>query len=536
MSGGPAADASTPAGTPPAEQPWKPRANPWLIAIVVTVAAFMEILDTTIVNVSLPHIAGSLSSTYDDATWTLTSYLVANGIVLTISGWLGKLLGRKRYFLICIFMFTVSSFLCGMATSLPELIVFRLMQGFFGGGLQPNQQSIILDTFPPERRAAAFGLTAIATIVAPVIGPALGGWITDNYSWRWIFFINVPVGLAATFAVSMIVEDPPWARKQKAPLDVVGIGLIAIGFGCLEVAVDRGEDEDWFGSSMIRTMAVLAVLGIGGAVVWLLRTKRPAVDLRVFRDRNFATGTLLIGAVGALLYSAAIVVPQFAQQVMGYNATLSGLILSPGGIAVIVLIPLVGRSMKYLSLRMLIAMGFFFMGVSLFWSAHLVPLLDFRHLVLFRMSQTASLAFLFVPISTITFATLPRELNADASALFSMARNVLGSIAISGSTAMLTEIRQAHQTQMVHWMTPFHQPYNDYLARARQVASGHGIAQGAVNAVAQHRLFVEFTRQIAILAYNEVFMILGIGAFLVVPFCFLLSPIKGGGKRPSAGH
>ncbi|CAP57295.1 DHA2 family efflux MFS transporter permease subunit [Gluconacetobacter diazotrophicus] len=532
MSGAPPGDAGAAADAP---QPWKPRANPWLIAVIVTVAAFMEILDTTIVNVSLPHIAGSLSSTYDDATWTLTSYLVANGIVLTISGWLGKLLGRKRYFIICIFMFSVSSFLCGISHSLPQLIMFRLMQGFFGGGLQPNQQSIILDTFPPERRAAAFGLTAIATIVAPVIGPSLGGWITDNYSWRWIFFINVPVGLLATFAVSMVVDDPPWAQKQKAPLDIVGIGLIAIGFGCLEVAVDRGEDEDWFGSGMIRTMAVLAVLGIGGAVAWLLTTKRPAVDLRVFKDRNFATGTALIGAVGALLYASAIIVPQFAQQVMGYTATLSGLILSPGGIAVIILIPLVGRAMKYVSLRVLIAFGFFFMGVSLFWSAHLVPALDFRHLVWFRMGQTASLAFLFVPISTITYATLPRELNADASALFSMARNVLGSIAISGSTALLTEIRQAHQTQMVHWMTPFSQPYVDYLAHARQAAAGRGVASAAVNAVAQHRLFLEFTRQIAILAYNEVFMILGIGAFMVVPFCFLLSPIRGGGK-PGAAH
>ncbi|CAM3139894.1 MFS transporter [Komagataeibacter xylinus] len=509
---------------------WKPKHNPWLIAVVVTVAAFMEILDTTIVNVALPHIAGSLSSTYDDATWTLTSYLVANGIVLTISGWLGKLFGRKRYFLICIAMFSLSSFLCGIATSLPELIIFRLMQGFFGGGLQPNQQSIILDTFPPAKRAAAFGLTAIATVVAPVLGPSLGGWITDNYSWRWVFFINVPVGILATIAVSIMIDDPPWARKQNAPLDFVGIGLITIGFGCLEVAVDRGEDEDWFGSRIIVTMAILAFLGIGGAIIWLLRAKNPAVDLRVFKDRNFAVGTGLMGAVGTLLYSSAIIVPQFSQQIMGYTATLSGLILSPGGIVVIMLIPLVGIAMKYVQLRYIIALGFFLMGVSMIWSAQLVPDLDFRHLVLFRMSQTGTMAFLFVPISTITYATLPRSLNADGSALFSMARNVLGSLSISGATAMVTELRQAHQNQMVHWMTPYHQPFNEYLAQSRGVAVMRGYAQGALNNVAMGRLYKEFQRQVAILAYNEVFMILGIGCMLVVPFCFLMSPLKGGDK------
>ncbi|GAN67433.1 DHA2 family efflux MFS transporter permease subunit [Acetobacter orleanensis] len=513
---------------------WKPKHNPWSVAFIVTMAAFMEILDTTIVNVSLPHIAGSLSSTYDDATWTLTAYLVANGIVLTISGWLGKVFGRKQYFLVCIVMFTVSSFLCGMATSLAELIVFRMMQGFFGGGLQPNQQSIILDSFPPEKRAAAFGLTAIAAVVGPVIGPTLGGWITDNFSWRWIFFINVPFGFLTTLGVAALVEDPPWARKRKAPIDVIGISLITIGFSCLEVMVDRGEDADWFGSTFIRIMGVLAVLGLGGAVMWLLHTDKPAVDLRVFKDRNFAVGTAMMGAMGALLYASAIIVPQFAQQVMGYTATLSGLILSPGGIAVIVLIPFVGKLMSIISVRSVIALGFGLMGLALFFSAQLTPLLDFKHLVLFRMSQTACLAFLFVPLSTIAYSTIPERLNADASALFSMSRNVLGSLAISGATAMLMERKQAHQAHMVHWMTPYNQPYNEYLTQAQNAGINRGMTPEAAQSAAQHVQFLEFSRQVAMLTYNEVFMILGIGAFLCVPFCFLLSNIKSGGKATGA--
>ncbi|MFT8675493.1 MAG: DHA2 family efflux MFS transporter permease subunit [Acetobacter sp.] len=513
---------------------WKPKHNPWTVALVVTMAAFMEILDTTIVNVSLPHIAGSLSSTYEDATWTLTAYLVANGIVLTISGWLGKVFGRKLYFMICIVMFTVSSFLCGMATSLGELVVFRLMQGFFGGGLQPNQQSIILDSFPPEKRAAAFGLTAIATVVGPVIGPTLGGWITDNFSWRWIFFINVPFGILTTMGVMAVVENPPWANKRKAPVDVIGISLITLGFSCLEVMVDRGEDANWFGSNFICIMGVLAVLGLVGAVWWLLRADQPAVDLRVFRDRNFAVGTALMGAMGALLYASAIIVPQFAQQVMGYTATLSGLLLSPGGIAVIILIPIVGKLMTVMSVRSLIAVGFALMGMSLFFSAQLLPALDFRHLVIFRMSQTACLAFLFVPLSTIAYSTIPERLNADASALFSMARNVLGSLAISGAAALLTERRQARQAHMTHWMTPYHQPFNAYTDQVRAAAQARGYAEGAANQIAQHQLFSAFSHQVAILAYNEVFMILGIGAFLCVPFCFLLSSIKGDGKARGA--
>jgi DHA2 family multidrug resistance protein len=280
---------------PAADATWRPRHNPWLIAVVVTLAAFMEILDTTIVNVALPHIAGSLASSNDEATWVLTSYLVSNGIVLTISGWLSDVLGRKRYFLICIAMFTVCSLLCGTSTSLAELIVFRLAQGFFGGGLQPGQQSIILDTFPPAKRGAAFGIAAFATVVAPALGPTLGGYITDTWSWRWIFFVNIPTGAVAVFLVSVLVEDPPWVRNKKSRgIDYIGLSLITIGLGCLQVMMDRGEDDDWFGSNFIRLMALPAFLGILGAIGWLLIAKKPIVNLMVFKDRNYSVGCMLM--------------------------------------------------------------------------------------------------------------------------------------------------------------------------------------------------------------------------------------------------
>ena len=519
-----------------ADADWKPKGNPWLIAIVVTLAAFMEILDTTIVNVSLPHIAGDLSTSYDDASWALTSYLAANGIVLTISGWLGRRLGRKRYFIICITMFTVCSFLCGVATSLPQLIIFRLFQGLFGGGLQPNQQSIILDTFPPAKRGGAFAITAIATIVAPVLGPTLGGYITDNFSWRWVFFINVPVGIFAVLAVGALVEDPPWARMRKTPIDVIGLALITIGLGCLEVMMDRGEDDDWLGSPFIRIMALLAAAGILGAIGWLLTTKRPAVDLRVFADRNFAIGAGLIGVVGIVLYSSAVLIPQFAQQVIGYTATWAGLILSPGGLGIIVLIPFVGMLMKRVQARYIIATGFAIMGASLIYSAHLVLQIDFKHLVWYRLSQTAALGFLFVPISTVTYLTLPRELNGDASALFSMFRNVFGAIGISVSTSLVTERTQTREAHLGTWMSPFHQPYNDYLNHAETVLRRVGTPEASVHGAAMNQLHRQFISQSSVLAYNDCFLLFSLIAFTVVPFCFLLKPGVVGGKKPGPGH
>jgi DHA2 family multidrug resistance protein len=535
-----AAPAPTAAENEASDRAWRPKANPWLIAVVVTLAAFMEILDTTIVNVSLPHIAGTVAASYDEATWVLTSYLVANGIVLPISGFLGRLIGRKRYFLICIAMFTVCSFLCGMSNNLGELVIFRLLQGFFGGGLQPNQQSIILDTFEPAQRGRAFSVVAIAVIVAPIIGPTLGGWITDTYSWRWIFLINIPVGVLAFFSVAALVEDPPWVLRNqggKQHVDYIGLMLIALGLGCLQIMLDRGEDNDWFTSSFIQFFAVLAAVGISGAVVWLSTTKKPIVNLRVFLDRNFAVGSVMIFGFGAILYSSAVLLPQLAQEKLGYTATWAGLILSPGGFIIIALIPLVGKLLlPYVQTRLIIAFGFFSLGCALLYAQRVTPDIDFETLALMRAAQTFGLAFLFVPTSTITYSTLPRELNGDGSALYVMIRNVAGSIGISLSTAMITTQSQAEQARLVQYMTPLWQPYRDTLNAVTKTFMALGQSQTEAHQNAVSHMFTTLVQQASIKAYADVFLYCAIAAFCVVPITFLFRASKAGGGGAPPAH
>ena len=506
-------------------QGWKPHSNPWLVAVVVTLGAFMEVLDTTIVNVSLPHIAGSLSVSSDDATWTLTTYLVANGVVLTISGALSRRLGRKRYFLICIGAFTACSFACGISTNFLEILLFRALQGFFGGGLQPTQQSIILDYFPPEKRQQAFSLTAIAIIIAPVLGPVVGGYLTDQYSWHWIFLINVPIGVATFFGVLALVEDSP-AMKQEmktAPrFDYLGTLFIALALGCMEIGVDRGEDYDWLGSTFIRVMFIVSVCGFLFGIAYLLYVRDPIVNLRVFKDRNFALGTLEIGLMGFVLYASAVLIPQFAQQQLAYTATWAGLVLAPGAVVLVLLIPIVGKILDVVPTKYVIAAGGLSLAMAALYSMNLVPQLDFYHLMLFRASQTAALALLFVPISTIAYATVPPNLNGDASALFSMARNFLGGIGISVSTALVTEHEQIRQSYLSEHLTAVNQPYNVLLQQVQQGLIGIGDAA----AQAQAEINQMLQTQVAVLAYNDVFLITAGLALVMIPPALFMSGIK----------
>ena len=511
------------------------KTNPWLIAVIVTLGAFMEVLDTTIVNVALPHIAGSLSVSNDDSTWALTTYLVANAIVLTISGSLSRRFGRKKFFLVCIAVFTAASLGCGLSTSFGEILLFRAIQGFFGGGLQPTQQAIILATFPPERRQQAFSLTAIATIIAPVLGPLVGGYLTDTYSWHLIFLINVPIGIATLFGVWHLVQDSDDVEREKRdapPFDYIGTAFVALALGCLELGVDRGEDLDWLGSSYIRIMlgisAVSFILGIG----YLLWARHPVVDLRVFRDRNFAFGFTQIGIMGFVLYASAVLIPQFAQQQLGYTATWAGLVLAPGAVLLIMLIPIVGKVLNVVPAKYVIAAGGITLASALFYSMQLVPNEDFFHLVLLRAAQTAGLSMLFVPISSIAYSTLPKDMEGDASALFSMSRNVFGGIGISISTALITEHLQINQQYLVPNLTQVFQPYNNALAQIQQamLSTGHSLTQAIADAPGRVAQLLQL--QVAVLAYINVFYISGLLALIMVPTALLMSNIKtkaGGG-------
>ncbi len=514
---------------------WKPAGNPWLIAVAVTLAAFMEVLDTTIVNVALPHIAGTLSVSYDEATWALTSYLVANSIVLPISAFFARLLGRKRYFVICIFAFTACSFLCGISNNLYELIIFRVLQGFFGGGLQPNQQSIILDTFPPAQRGRAFSLTAIATVVAPVLGPTVGGWITDSFSWRWVFFINIPVGLLTAFAVMSLVEDPPWVKKQtKVSIDYIGISLITLTFASFQIMLDRGEDADWFASGFIQTFAALAAVGAAVAVGWLLYAAKPVVDLRVLKDRNFAVGCCAIACFAMILYGSAILIPQLAQQHLGYTATLAGLVLSPGALGIIFLIPVIGLVMPHVQTRYLLGAGFFLMGCGLLYSRNIAADIDFRHLVWLRAAQAAPLALLFVPASVLAYQTVPQRLQGDAAALFTMFRNVAGSVGISMSTALVSSRTQIHMANLSTHLSRSDSTFRSSLSQLTHAIQGLGAATGNATQAALARTYQTLIAQAGLLAYMDVFLYCALLAFAFVPFTFLFSPVKKAGGAP--GH
>src|SRR5580692_331691 len=512
-----------------------PAVNAWIIALVVTMATFMEVLDTSIANVSLPHIAGGLSAGVDESTWILTSYLVSNAIILPMSGWFSNLMGRKRFYMTCVAVFTISSFLCGLAPNLGALIFFRVLQGLGGGGLQPSEQAILADTFPPAKRGMAFAIYGMAVVVAPAIGPTLGGFITDNYSWRWIFYINVPIGIISMLLTSRVIKDPPHlsgARREGGiKIDYIGLGLLALGLGALQVVLDKGQREDWLESHMILILTVVAATALVAAVVWEWKTEHPIIDLRLFRDRSFAIGNSMMFMLGFVLLGTTLLLPLFVQTLLGYPAEQAGLALMPGGILILLCMPLVGFLLSKLDPRILMIYGLCVLSFALYFMTHFFDLdINFRIAAAGRMIQGMGLAFLFVPINTVAYSYLPPNKNNAASGLINLARNVGGSVGISFVTTMLDRRTQFHRSQLSAHLNPA----NPSVQQMLHGASGALQTQSGLAATKQSYELLQrmVERQSTMLSYLDNFHVLAIVTMAMIPFVFLIRKPKRRGDTP----
>jgi DHA2 family multidrug resistance protein len=499
---------------------WIPRHNPWLVALTVTIATFMEVLDTSIANVALPHIAGSLSASVDESTWVLTSYLIANAVVLPLSAWISDRVGRKRFYMTCVMLFTISSLCCGLCTSLPALIFFRVMQGLGGGGLAPSEQAILADTFPARLRGAGFALYGMAVVLAPAIGPTLGGYITDHYSWHWIFFINIPVGVLSLFLSSVMVEDPPHVVEAKAhtrgkPVDFMGFGLIALGLGSLEVVLDKGQEEDWFSSPFIVTFAILAVIGVAYFIIWEWNEEHPILELRLLKNPNLAVANGLMFALGAILFGTTVLIPEYLQTVMGYTAQNAGMVLSPGGLTVMICMPVVGQLVSRVDARYLIAFGFIVLGLALIHMSSIYPGIDFHTAMMYRIYQSFGLAFLFVPINTISFVNIPPSQGNQVSAMINLFRNLGGSVGISVLSTILARRSQVHQTYLSGYTATPAFAKAIHSAQTMLIASGNSIPDAASRANGE--MYRTLTQQSTALAYIDAIHVMAVCCVVALP-------------------
>ncbi|HSB79160.1 MAG TPA: DHA2 family efflux MFS transporter permease subunit [Candidatus Methylomirabilis sp.] len=527
--GGPPALPSFPPPGPPV-----PAVNPWLIAIAVMLATFMEVLDTTIVTVSLPHMAGNLSATTDEATWVVTSYLISNAIILPTSGWLARMFGRKRFLITCIVIFTLSSFLCGVATSLGALIVARILQGVGGGALQPLSQAILLESFPPARRGMAMAVFGIGVVCAPIFGPTLGGWITDNFSWRWIFYINIPIGVFAVLAIQQFVRDPHYIRHARlGRIDALGFGLMAIWLATFQIILDKGQQEDWFAAVWIRWFAVISVSAMVAFLIRELRSGEPIVNLRVLKNRNFGIGTFLMLMMGVVIYSPLTLIPLFLQNLMGYPALQSGLAQSPRGLGSLLMMPIVGRLTGRVDNRLLMMTGFSLLGVSCFLFGDINLQIAMSSVVWPNVLQGMSMAMIFVPLTTTAMAMLRNDQMGNATGIFNLVRNLGGGLGISAVTTMLARGAQAHQAVMVSHLTPYDPAFTRQMQSLTQTLSSQ---VDAVRAERQASAIIYGTliNQATLLAFVNNFRWLALLCFICVPAVFLLK--RGMAHVPGAAH
>ncbi|MGR4932095.1 DHA2 family efflux MFS transporter permease subunit [Bradyrhizobium sp. CAR08] len=515
--------------------------NPYLIAFVVSIATFMEVLDTTIANVALRHIAGGLAVGIDESTYVITSYLVANAIVLSISGWLSTVIGRKRFYMICVAIFTVSSLLCGFAWNLQALVLFRILQGLGGGGMATSEQAILADSFPPHKRGQAFAIYGVAVVVAPVIGPTLGGWITDTYTWHWVFLINVPMGLLSLFLVGTLVNEPSDAEEEREKLlskglrvDYVGFLLVAIGLGSLEYVLDEGQRNDWFGSNMIVFFAVLSAMSLLALIPWELTREDPIVDLRLLGRRQFAACFLVMLATGAVLISTTQLLPQLLQSDLNYTALLAGLALSPGGVATLVLMPVVGRLVSSVQPKYLIMFGAAIVAFSMWHLTGLTGDITYGYAAMSRIFLALGLPFLFLPVTTASYDGVPPDKTNQASALINVARNIGGSMGVALAQTILAQRQQFHQSRLIEHAAPSDLGYQQTIETMTRFFQAQG--SNASDAASQAVAWVGRTlqQQVDLLAYIDVFWTLAIIAVLMIPTAAVLRPIKLG--APARGH
>ena len=511
-----------------------PQINPWIIATSVMLSTFMEVLDTTVVNVSLPHIAGSLSATVDESTWALTSYLVANAIVLPITGWLANYFGRKRLLMTAVVGFTTASFLCGLAPNLPALIIFRIIQGACGGGLQPISQAVLLEAFPPRDRGKAMGFWGLGIVVAPMLGPVLGGWLTDNYSWRWVFYINIPVGILALVMTQLFIFDPPYIKRGSSRVDYWGIGMLAVGVGALQIVLDKGQEEDWFSSDWITALAVIAAVALVVFVLYeLFGSDHPVVDLHVFRERTYATGVFLMTVLGFVLYGSLVLLPILLQTLLGYPALQAGIAMAPRGLGSFIAMPIVGIIMAKFDPRKLLTLGVMVASFTLFQLSWLNLNTGYWDVFWPQFIQGLSLALLFVPLTTVTMDPIAKENMGNATSIFNLMRNIGGSMGIASVTTMVARRAQVH----TNVLTAHVNPYNESTRLMMEHLKAMFISAGADPVTAAHRAYAAtfglVLKQAAMIAFVDAFWLLGVMFLAIIPLIYIMKKPAGHGEEVS---
>jgi DHA2 family multidrug resistance protein len=506
---------------------WKPHHNPWLVALTVTLATFMEVLDTSIANVALPHMAGTLGASSEEATWVLTSYLVSSAIILPISGWLANRFGRKRFYMSCVLMFTVCSMLCGFAQTLPVLIIARVLQGLGGGGLAPSEQAILADTFPIEKRGQAFALYGMAVVVAPAIGPTLGGWITDNFNWHWIFFINLPVGLLSLYLSNRMVEDPPFLKQRMEDskhlkVDFMGLGLVAIGVGFLEFTLDKGQEKDWFGDPMIRATFILAVCLLVFFAYWEWNHPDPIVDLKLLQNRNFGTAVFLQLVLGMVLFGSTVLIPQYLQVLRGYTAERAGMVLSPAGFAMMAMMFVAGRTLGKMDPRLMVCLAYIGTAAGIYNLTRLDLTTSFATITGWRVLQVISLPFVFIPISTLNYVGVPATKTNQISSLSNFARNLGGSAGTALLTTYLARNSQVQQAVLAANVVPGRPAYTSFLTRVQEILVKDGMSPVAASRMAVGQAYSLMLRQASMLSYKNAFTIMAVTVVFLSPLPFLM--------------